>query len=246
MKELLIALLTGYNSTYRMSKALNSETLAFDGTISSDYHDAGVSLPVDESIIAALASIGLFTLVEPELSALGVENRIADIASGKFAQRKAGSDKTPKVTVPTTIEQLNIDQVTAALGTKKHTIELSSAEVFKMRLLGLLSKDKQTSLDVVLQRIISDAEKIKVLSELFGITLASTTLDDEKQSVYACKVDATHWKRVFDKVKLSNVRGWSVPATSVSLDDTMLNFQFELVFDKVVNAAYIQAEQTEA
>lgn len=237
--ETLKNLLSGYNSTYKMSKALASLTFAGGGNISSNYHDSNVSLNVDDSIIHALASIGLFVLIEPELSALGVENRLADIANGKFAVRKAGTEKTPKIVTPTTIEQLSIDQVVAALGADNHTIKLSSEQVFQMRLLGLLSKEKQTSLDNVLLRIVKDAEKIKVLSELFGISLAETTLDDDTQTVYSCKVDATHWKRVMDKVKLSSARGWTIPHESVDLTGDFMNFTFSLVFNKVINAAYV-------
>lgn len=228
-------LFTGYNTKYKMTKCLDTGTLVNGLTISSNFLDVNFNKTVNPGIIEALASLGLYSLVENDLNVLQLEERLEAISTGIFAARRKGNEVVTAPKIPETINQLPLATIEEVQGDSLVQVKLSVKDLAKYGLLDNLPAKTKATLQKTIDLQLENAERIKVLFELFKIANASIVEETETSLVFACAVSSTLWNSTFTKIKSSADRGWAVDPTSVKLDESFINFEFNLTLDKTIN-----------
>lgn len=229
-------LLTGYNKTYRMSKALDTGTFASNGVLQTTVTRADGTTTVFKErtvpeVVETLAALGLYSLIENDRSPEAVRVRLAQVSAGSFAQRRNSEvDTVPDI--PTSISDLTLEEIKAATGLKEKTTfptQLTLVELISSGRYDLLPAEEKAKLESVIELRAADAQAVTVLNELFSIAKASTAEKTAEEQIFDCLVPAHRWPGVLAKVQSDPDLGYRIPADSMSLDDTCLNIKFKLV-----------------
>lgn len=233
--------LTGFNSTSRMEKAQASDTLVSDNQLQTKLYGQSCKVTVTPLVIDCLASIGLYTILATEnskfQSRLEMENFISDIAEGRFSRKakKDGQQVESAPEIPETIEQLDVSVIAEAMNGKNVQVPMNAEQLCRLGFYDRIPPAAVKTLEAIVQLGLDNAERVKVLFELFSIANANIKEESETHLTFSCVVPATKWPTVFNKIKASSSTGWSVDAGTVGLDESMTNFIFNLVLDKAVN-----------
>ena len=228
----VLAELTGYKSNGIHTFCVNNNIVVSGNSIQSDLFGQHVEHSIRDTGKDALASLELGARLKLCTTLEQVQQRITEYGTGVYAQNKGKGESTVVDTfsIPETIEQLPVDTITKAIG-NDHTVVLSTAQLVQLGLFDTLSSADIDSLTASLASIQADAEKLKVLAMLFGITNATVEYENPLEIVYDCTVSDTAWSAVWRKVKSSLHEGWAVTTPTMDMDGDSISYSFTLTHD---------------
>ena len=229
----VLAKLTGYKSNGIHTFCVNNNIVVSGNSIQSDLFGQHVEHSISTTGKDALASLELGARLKLCTTLEQVQQRITEYGTGVYAQNKGKGESTvvvPTFSIPDSIEQLPVDTITKAIG-NDHTVVLSTAQLVQLGLFDTLSSADIDSLTASLASIQADAEKLKILVTLFGITTATVEYEDSNSIEYTCTVSDTAWSTVWRKVKSSLHEGWTVTAPDMEMSGDSISYSFTLTHD---------------
>lgn len=230
--------LTGFNSTSRMEKAQSTDTLVADGQLQTKLFGLSAKINVEPLVVDCLASIGLYTILYTENSKfqtrLEMENFLADISEGRYS-RKAKKDGQVETapTIPTSIEELDVSVIAEAMDNKEIKVPMGAEQLCRLGFYDRIPATAVKALEGIIKLGIENAERVKVLHELFSISVATITEETEQELTFSCQVPMSTWQKTFAKLKASSTRGWSTH--DVNLTEDFMSMTFVVKLDKTVN-----------